>query len=101
MWRMDTLRWGTELLLAESWSLPAREATGLPHLPWRRPSRVVSGLVTFDRDDRSLSSEMAGHFAPKRVVTLPQNNWTLWPDVHNMPLTTPVSARREPGRSHP
>ena len=50
------------------------------------PVSRSQGLVTFDRNDRSLSSEIAGHFAPKRVVTLPRNNWTLWPDVHRSKL---------------
>jgi hypothetical protein len=27
---------------------------------------------------------MAGHFAPKQVVTFDRNDWSLWPDVHNI-----------------
>jgi hypothetical protein len=38
--------------------------------PWRRPSHVGPRLVTFDRNDWSLCSEMGSHFPPKQLDTL-------------------------------
>ena|ERR1051326_3469713 len=64
MWRMDTLRWGTGLLLAEVGQTP-QEKLRAPHSPWRR-----SALPCAHTAARSHSTETTDHFPPKQPVTL-------------------------------
>lgn len=43
---------------------------------------------------------MAGHFAPKWVVTFPRNDWTLWPDVHNVAERQAFAEPLQHGKQH-
>src|ERR1051326_1036705 len=73
MWRMDTLRWGTGLLLAEVGQTP-QEKLRAPHSPWRR-----SALPCAHTAARSHSTETTDHFPPKQPVTLVRVDRSLSP----------------------